>query len=113
MSEKRTPVGVPTAVIYASAAMLAAALLPWPYGYYQLLRLVACGVFAYAAYVAFRRERAGYGFGYAILAALFNPFVPVYLSREVWAPIDVGAALWLLVSKKVIGPVLDKNGMGN
>jgi hypothetical protein len=95
--------GVPAAVIYGAAVLLAAAVLPLPYGYYQLLRLVGTGVFAWGAFVAFQRGSAGYAFGFAVLALLFNPVVPVYLSKAAWMPIDVGAALALVLSRRVIG----------
>lgn len=103
MSEAKTG-GLPIPVIYGAAALLAVAVLPLPYGYYQLLRLVATGVFAWAAIVAFRRGRAGHGFGFAVLALLFNPVTPVYLSKVLWTPIDLGAALALVLSKEAIGP---------
>ena len=72
----------------AAGAMLLAAVLPWPYGYYQLLRLVVCGVGAYFAYTAYQwgKLRAVWLFGG--IAALFNPFVPIHLTRELWIPID-------------------------
>ena len=97
--------GVPIPVIYGTAVLLAVAVLPLPYGYYQLLRLVATGVFAWAAVIAFQRGSAVYGFGFAVLGLLFNPVMPVYLSKALWAPIDVGAAVALVLSKRVIGPV--------
>ena len=97
--------GIPVPVIYGAAALLAVAVLPLPYGYYQLLRLVATVVFAGAAFVAFRRGHAGHGFGFAVLALLFNPVLPVYLSKALWAPIDLAAALALVLSRRVIGAV--------
>lgn len=95
--------GMPNPVIYGMAGLLALAVLPLPYGYYQLLRLVATGVFAWAAVVAIRRGSTGHGFGFAVLALLFNPVLPVYLSKALWMPIDLGAAVALVMSKRVIG----------
>ena len=85
--------------------MLALAVLPLPYGYYQLLRLVATGVFAWATFVAFRRGHVGQGVGLAALALLFNPVLPVYLSKALWVPIDLGAAVALVLSKTAVGPL--------
>ncbi len=39
---------------WIAAGMLLLAVGPWPYGYYQLLRLVVCGVGAYFAYSAYQ-----------------------------------------------------------
>lgn len=111
--KKAATQGMPVPVIYGAAALLALAVLPLPYGYYQLLRLVTTGVFAWAAIIAFRRGNAGYGFGFAVLALLFNPVVPVYLSKAVWMPIDLGAAVALVVSRRVIGPGLGANWTGD
>jgi hypothetical protein len=47
---------MPIAVIYAAAAMLLLGAATLPYGYYMLLRLVACGVFSFAAFIAFDRK---------------------------------------------------------
>ena len=98
---------MPLPVIYGAAALLAVAVLPLPYGYYQLLRLVATAVFAWAAIVAFGRGRAGYGFGFAVLTLLFNPVLPVYLSKAMWVPIDLAAAVGLVMSKAAIGPAAE------
>jgi hypothetical protein len=97
--------GIPTAAIYGVAAMLVVAVLPLPYGYYQLLRLVATGVSGWAAVVAWQRGRAGHTVGFAVLALLFNPVLPVYLAKPMWVPIDLGAAVWLVVSTRVVGVV--------
>ena len=104
--------GIPVPVIYGAAVLLAVAVLPLPYGYYQLLRLVATVVFAWAAFIAFQRRSAGYGFGFAVAALLFNPVLPVYLSKALWAPIDLAAALALVLSRRVIGPVPDASAGG-
>lgn len=75
-----------------AGAMLLAAVGPWPYGYYQLLRLVVCGAGAYFAYTTYQwgKLRAVWVFG--AIAVLFNPLLPVHLTREIWAVIDVVCA---------------------
>lgn len=93
---------MPVVVIYCTAAMLAAAVLPWPYGYYSLLRVVATGVFIFASIFAFRGRSPGHGFALLVLAALFNPVAPIYLTRALWAPIDLGAAIYLIAARQRI-----------
>lgn len=110
---KSTTNAMPVPLIYGAAALLALAVLPLPYGYYQLLRLVATGVFVWAAVIAFKRGRAGHGFGFAVLTLLFNPVLPVYLSKAIWMPIDLGAAVALVVSRRVIGPGSVANSTGD
>lgn len=72
-----------------AAAMLLGSLAEWPYGYYQLLRLVVCGVGAYVAFIAYNWQKmwAVWLFGFIVL--LFNPLIPIHLSREIWQPMDV------------------------
>jgi hypothetical protein len=70
--------------------MLVIALAPLPYGYYTLLRLVVCAAAAYLAFVGHKAGMTQFWTGaMAVVALLFNPLIPVYLSRGVWAPIDV------------------------
>jgi hypothetical protein len=84
--------------------MLLAAVGPWPYGYYQLLRLVVCGVGAYFAYSAYQwgKLRAVWVFG--AIAVLFNPLLPVHLPREIWAVIDVLCGVMFLFCSLTVNP---------
>ena len=90
---------VHAAVWLVPAGALLLALLPWPYSYYTLLRFVVCGAAAYLAYRDFEdtQRASAWVFVLGALAVLFNPLIPVYLSREMWAPIDVGASILLVV----------------
>ena len=101
MFEKR-PYLIPCII---AAIMLFLALAPWPYGYYQLLRLVVCGVAVYIALMSYncRKVWATYLFGF--IAVLFNPLYPIHLSRELWQPIDViCGVLFILIAIVIIAP---------
>lgn len=93
---------MPTAIIYICAAMLFLGAAPLPYGYYILLRLVACGVFAFAAFVSFDRKNKTLPWVYGLLALLFNPIIKIYLPKETWAFVDVAAAILLLATAKAV-----------
>jgi len=93
---------MPTAVIYISAGMLFLGAAPLPYGYYMLLRLVACGVFAFAAFIAFDRKSKVLPWVYGLLAVLFNPIIKIHLPKEVWAFVDVAAGILLLATAKAV-----------
>jgi hypothetical protein len=91
-------------VIYACAVMLfVGAAAPLPYGYYTLLRLVACGVLAYAAFLAAHRKHKLLPWVFSLLALLFNPIVKVHLPKELWVLVDVVAGVVLLATTKKIG----------
>jgi len=99
---------MPQAVIYISAAMLFLGSIPLPYGYYMLLRLVACGVFAYAAFVSYTRKNQTLPWVYGLLAVLFNPLIKIHLPKEVWMVVDVGAGILLLATANVIGSEIEQ-----
>ncbi len=76
-----------------AAAMLLGALAKWPYGYYQLLRFVVCGVSVYTAFMAYGWQKIWAMWLFGFVALLFNPLIPIHLSRELWQPIDVICAI--------------------
>jgi hypothetical protein len=59
------------------------------HGYYTLLRWVCCAVFAYLALQAFAWEKHGWSWVLRVMAVLYNPIIPVHLSRDTWTTINV------------------------
>ena len=96
--EKR-PLLIPSGI---AALMLIAALADWPYGYYQLLRFVVCGVAAYVAYTAYNWQKIWAVWLFGFIALLFNPLIPIHLSREIWQPIDVICTLVFSITAFVL-----------
>jgi hypothetical protein len=81
------------------AFMLLGALADLPYGYYQLLRFVVCGVSVYVAYTAYAWQKMWATCLFGFIAILFNPLAPIHLPRETWQPIDlICAALFIIVA---------------
>jgi hypothetical protein len=91
---------MPPPVVYIAAALLALGAAPLPYGYYTFLRLIVCGVFGLAAYVTFAKGARLLPYAYGLLAVLFNPIVKIHLPKEVWAVVDILAAVFLLATVK-------------
>ncbi len=99
---------LPTRFVVAAliaAAMLLLGLADWPYGYYQLLRVVVCAVAVWGAVLAHRVEKPGWTWVMGILAVIFNPVLPVHLEREMWAFIDVAVAVVFVASTRRMAPV--------
>lgn len=70
--------------------MLLWALVPGnPYGYYLLLRWICCGVFGYLAIQAFESNRQGWVWAMGITAGVYNPIIPVHLTREIWVVVNL------------------------
>lgn len=94
---------MPKAVVFITAGLLFIGVLPLPYSYYTLLRLVACGVFAWAAFITYEKSEKIFPWIFVVLAVVFNPFVKLHFPKELWIVIDFSAGLFLLlVSKKLI-----------
>jgi hypothetical protein len=80
--------------------MLLIGVAPLPYGYYTLLRIVASAVFAWAAFASFERNSQFLPWIFTLLVVLFNPIVPIHLTKELWSIIDISAGLFLLVTMR-------------
>ena len=71
------------------AAFLLLATQEMPYGYYTFVRLVVCGVSIYVAYCGYSWGKTWAMWLFGLVAVLFNPLIPVYLSKAIWTPIDL------------------------
>lgn len=91
---------MPVAPIYIISVMLLLGAAPLPYGYYVLLRLVACGFFSWAALITYQSESHYLPWAFGLLAVLFNPFIKIYLPKEFWAVIDILSAIFVLTIRK-------------
>lgn len=88
----------------APAALLAGALLPWPYGYYELLHLAVCAVSAWIAYEQWRHDDAvsGWVVAFGGMAMLYNPLMPVHLTREIWSVLNLASASAFLLHLRAL-----------
>lgn len=81
------------AVWLVPAAMLLIAVAPLPYGYYNLLRIAVCGCCAYLSLKYHEHEGLSpWVCVLAGLALLFNPIVPIHMTKEAWVIFDLSAA---------------------
>ena len=78
--------------------MLCIALMPLPYGYYTLLRIVICGASGLIALHEYEKkeELSAWVLGFSFIAILYNPVIPVHLTREIWTPINIITILCLM-----------------
>ena len=98
--------GLLMALWLAPAVMLFVAVLPLPYAYYQLLRLVVCvcaAVVAFLEYKAAKGEATAFVVIFVVIAVVMNPFLPVHLTKAIWTPINIIFGLtflWHLWSRR-------------
>lgn len=85
--------------IIVSTALILATEIAFPYGYYTFLRWLVCGSAALYAYFEYKKPKpSGWLIASFLVAILFNPFIPVYLSRSSWRPIDYSLVAIILIS---------------
>lgn len=89
-----TPGGTVRLVCICVAIASLLAVAPWPYGYYQLLRVVVFFAGIYCGVMVRRSGPENQPLAWALFVAalIFNPFIPMHLPRELWAVLNVGAA---------------------
>ena len=81
-------------VHFIPAGMLVLAIARWPYGYYILLRVVVAASALLLAGLIYQQAKSftlWLGL-FLIVAIVFNPFVPLHLTRGVWSILNVLAA---------------------
>jgi hypothetical protein len=83
----------PALIHFIPAGMLVLALGRWPYGYYMLLRVVVAAAALLLAGLIYQQAKSlTVWFGlFLILAIVFNPIVPLHLTRGVWSILNVAA----------------------
>jgi len=82
-------------IIGAIALFIAIADLP--YGYYQLLRWVVCGIGAYSAYLAYGQKKKVWMWTFGVIALIFNPIFKFYFDKATWQGINVVAGIVYMV----------------
>ena len=93
----------PHLVLCLIAAVLSLiALGRLPYGYFTLLRWVVTAVSLYVAVLGYRSGQKWSAPLFALLAIVFNPLVPLHLSRGIWRPLDVSAAVLMLMAAALV-----------
>jgi hypothetical protein len=78
------------------------AILPMPYSYYQLLRIVNCALFALLAYRFSENKIGKMVIPSVFFAIIYNPFLKVGLGKEIWIFFNVLSALHLITSASIL-----------
>jgi len=88
--------------IILSIFMLFGAIVEWPYGYYALLRWISCIAAILVTFQAFEKNINWAKVVFIIIAILFNPLTPIYLSRSTWIPLDIITAIFFIFVIRII-----------
>ena len=82
--------------------MLFGAIAELPYGYYILLRWITCITSILVTFQAFEKNIDWAKVIFIIIAILFNPLAPIYLSRSIWVPLDIMTAILFIFAIRII-----------
>jgi hypothetical protein len=88
--------------IILTVLMLFGAIAEWPYGYYTFLRWITCITSILVAFQAFEKNIDWAKVIFIVIAILFNPLAPIYLSRSIWIPLDVVTAVLFILAIRVL-----------
>ena len=75
-------------ILYLTAVLLFIAIFGLPYGYYTFLRLAVTGMSLYAAF-GLLEKGSGNFWVMLFIALLFNPLIPINLSKDIWMLINI------------------------
>jgi len=81
--------------------LLVATFSRQPYGFYTFLRIAVCASAIYLSWYSNQINKGAWLWIFVFVALLFNPVIPVHLTRNVWVLIDLATAL-VFVSSIVV-----------
>ena len=78
-------------VWFGPVSILVLATLPWPYGYYIFLRIFIASTCALIVFYQWKHDDAisSWVFIFAGVGILYNPFLPIHLTREIWTILNI------------------------
>lgn len=79
------------------------AILPMPYGYYTLSRIIVCAGSAYFSYQFYKKKDIPKTWIFGFFAILYNPIIPIHLGTKIiWTVINIiTIAIFWLNRKKI------------
>ena len=87
----------------APIVVMAIGILPMPYGYYNLSRLVVCGCSVYFAVACKDKNEHVFIWLFGGLAILYNPIVPVHLyEKEIWMVVNLITAVIFFTKRNLV-----------
>ena len=78
-------------------------LLPMPYGYYNLSRIVVCVCSIYFAVKLFKEDDLVFVWIFGFLAILYNPIIPIHLyEKGIWIIVNIITSILFFTKKSSI-----------
>jgi hypothetical protein len=83
-----------------AAILFFLAVLDMPYGFYTFVRLSAMLVSVFAMVIFYSFEQPHWVVMFSVIAILFNPIVPIHMSKSIWIAADLISAVIMLVGSQ-------------
>ena len=78
-------------------------ILPWPIGYYTLLRIIVFGGSVFFSYQFFKQKEVKKTWIFGFFAILYNPIIPIYLHvKIIWIIINILTIYFFYINRKKI-----------
>lgn len=78
-------------------------ILPMPYEYYNLSRLVVCGCSLFFIFNLLKEKDILFAWIFGLLAVLYNPIVPIHLyQKELWMVVNAITAIIFCLKRHVV-----------
>ena len=88
-------------ILFITIGILAIGILPLPIGYYTLVRIVVFITMGYLTWQYFEAKDNTLVWVFGFFAALYNPFIPVYLhSKALWIAFNITTIAALIYQYK-------------
>lgn len=91
-------------LIIPGVLLIIAPIISFPYGFYTFLRLVVT-IAAIIVVVSSLKNKGGVNnisIIFGLIAILYNPLIPIHLSREIWMPINfITSGIYFFYSYKI------------
>lgn len=88
-------------LIYIVVGILLLAMAEMPYAYYKLLRIVVTFTAAFLAYKEYDayKDLNGWLALLCLIAIVYNPIIPVHLTKAIWIGVNIITIILLLAYK--------------
>jgi hypothetical protein len=80
--------------LFIACLLLLIAVAPMPYGYYQFIRIAITLVASINAFELYNKNKTTLLVVFVSIIILYNPIIPIHLSKETWIPINLLSAVF-------------------
>ena len=81
--------------LIVACILLGLALFPMPYGYYQILRLIICGLSVWIL-VDNHNKKINLPIGLFAIAIIYNPIFIIHFEKAIWSILNIVTLIYFI-----------------